>query len=198
MRLPGGPWRWRTLVDARPGVVRQWVSCTISPATMVMTADTDEVHPVSKEYFSEAIGTLRAASRTEVAARIMAPINAVHVTAGDEVAIGDLLIELDRRDIDPSDITGYESEEFTHMAVAVAVVSGVADVGLGILSAARALDLDFLPVTSERYELVVPESGFLTEPIRRLLEVIRSDEFARRVSRLGGYRTSETGDVADL
>ncbi len=65
--------------------------------------------------------------------------------------------ELAKRGIPAGDISGYETEEFTHMAVAVAVMSGAADAGLGIRSAARALDLDFLPVTSERYDLIIPE-----------------------------------------
>jgi len=105
--------------------------------------------------------------------------------------------ELDRRGIPAGGIAGYETEEFTHMAVAVAVVSGAADVGLGVKSAARALDLDFIPVTKERYDLIVPEVFFTTLPLRRLLDVIRSPEFARRVGELGGYDTARTGQVTD-
>jgi molybdopterin molybdotransferase/putative molybdopterin biosynthesis protein len=104
--------------------------------------------------------------------------------------------ELDRRGLSSGDISGYETEEFTHMAVAVAVVSGAADVGLGVLSAARALKLDFIPVTSESYDLIIPEAFFETPPLQRLLEVTRSAEFARRVNELGGYDTTRTGQVA--
>jgi len=82
------------------------------------------------------------------------------------------------------------------MAVAVAIVSGAADVGLGVRSAARALDLDFLPVTSERYDLIIPEAHFAEPRLQHLLEVIRGPEFARRVNELGGYDTTETGRVA--
>lgn len=103
--------------------------------------------------------------------------------------------ELQRLGVSASEISGYETEEFTHMAVAVAVVSGAADAGLGVLSAARALELDFIPVTSERYELVIPEEFFETPAIQSLLEVIRSREFAERVGALGGYATAETGTV---
>jgi putative molybdopterin biosynthesis protein len=103
--------------------------------------------------------------------------------------------ELERRAIAAADIAGYETEEFTHMAVAVAVASGAADAGLGILSAARALDLDFVPVTTESYDLVIPEEHFDTPPVRRLLDVIRSEEFAARVAELGGYDTEKTGSV---
>jgi putative molybdopterin biosynthesis protein len=103
--------------------------------------------------------------------------------------------ELEKLGIAKNEIAGYETEEFTHMAVAVAVVSGAADVGLGVLSAARALDLEFIPVTSEQYELVIAERYFETEPIQKLLAVIRSEAFAKRVGELGGYRTDQTGRV---
>jgi putative molybdopterin biosynthesis protein len=103
--------------------------------------------------------------------------------------------ELEKRGIPAAGIMGYQSEEFTHMAVAVAVVSGAADVGLGVLSAARALGLDFLPVVSERYELIIPEVYFATAAVQSVLEVIRSEDFARRVAELGGYSTAETGRV---
>jgi len=106
--------------------------------------------------------------------------------------------ELDERGIPASDISGYETEEFTHMAVAVAVTSGAADVGLGVKSAAKALELDFIPVTSERYDLIIPEVFFETPPLERLLGVIRSPEFARRVDELGGYSTAQTGQVIGL
>jgi putative molybdopterin biosynthesis protein len=92
-----------------------------------------------------------------------------------------------------SRIRGYDQEEFTHMAVAVAVLSGRADVGLGIYAAARALDLDFIPVVQEEYDLVIPEKYWGEEKIQALLAVIHSSEFQRAVSALGGYDLSITG-----
>ena len=62
--------------------------------------------------------------------------------------------------IEPSTITGYEREEFTHLMVAAAVASGTADVGLGILAAARALSLDFVPLLQERYDLIIPTEHY--------------------------------------
>lgn len=101
--------------------------------------------------------------------------------------------ELAKRGISAQRISGYETEEFTHMAIAVAVVSGAADVGLGVLSAARALELDFIPVTSERYDLIIPEAHWGSASVQSVLEVIRSEEFQRRVTALGGYDTAMTG-----
>lgn len=97
--------------------------------------------------------------------------------------------------IDPDKITGYANEEFTHMSVAVAVLSGTADVGLGIYAAARALDLDFIPVVTEEYDLAVAEAFFEDEKIRFMLDVIRSEDFKNQVKTLGGYDTSKTGTV---
>ncbi len=102
---------------------------------------------------------------------------------------------LGRLGIDPTDIQGYDSEEFTHMTVAAAVVSGVADAGLGIYAAARALNLDFVPVVTEQYDLIIPEDYFESESMQILLETIRTDEFKRRVEALGGYHTERTGEV---
>ena len=97
--------------------------------------------------------------------------------------------------IDPSAIAGYTDEEFTHMAVAVAVLSGTADVGLGIQAAAKALDLDFIPVVTEQYDLVIPGRFFDAVGIQVLLETIRTDRFKQRVEALGGYSTAETGKI---
>ena len=106
--------------------------------------------------------------------------------------------ELDRRSMDSSGIIGYETIEFTHMAVAVAVLSGAADVGLGIRAAARALGLEFIDVVYENYELVIPEEFFDSTPIETLLEIINSAEFAKRVMKLGGYDTSLTGQTRSI
>jgi putative molybdopterin biosynthesis protein len=97
--------------------------------------------------------------------------------------------------IDPAAIAGYTDEEFTHMAVAVAVLSGTADVGLGIQAAAKALDLDFIPVVTEQYDLVIPGRFFDGVGIQVLLETIRTDRFKQRVEALGGYSTAKTGKI---
>ncbi|MCH9010275.1 MAG: molybdopterin biosynthesis protein, partial [Chloroflexi bacterium] len=92
-------------------------------------------------------------------------------------------------------ITGYEREEYTHLAVAAAVAGGKADVGLGILSAARAMDLDFVPLLSEQYDLVIPSEFYESELLKPLLDLIKSDDFKNEVESLGGYDTSQTGKV---
>lgn len=103
--------------------------------------------------------------------------------------------ELEQRAIDPSQINGYEREEYTHLAVAAAVASGVADVGLGIMAAARALDLDFVPLASERYELVIPAEYYDSSLLRPFLDTIQDDRFKAAVDDLPGYDTSLMGQT---
>ncbi|MBW2642386.1 MAG: molybdopterin biosynthesis protein, partial [Deltaproteobacteria bacterium] len=97
--------------------------------------------------------------------------------------------------IEPSCVNGYENEEFTHMSVAVAVLSGAVDVALGIYAAAKALNLDFIPVVTEQYDLIIPEIYYESENIRILLKTINSPEFKKRVESLGGYSTEKTGEI---
>ncbi len=97
--------------------------------------------------------------------------------------------------ISPRAIQGYERQEYTHLAVAAAVASGAADCGMGILAAARALDLDFVPLDHERYDLVLPAEHYSSPLLAPLLDIIRDPAFAARVEALGGYGTPEMGRV---
>jgi putative molybdopterin biosynthesis protein len=94
-----------------------------------------------------------------------------------------------------SAIAGYSREEFTHMGVAVAVKSGLADVGLGIEPAAAALGLGFVPVETEDYDLVMLEEFAASELGSLVLATVGSGEFAAAVSRLPGYDASRSGAI---
>ena len=102
---------------------------------------------------------------------------------------------LRQQGLDPCEVQGYERQEFTHLAVAAAVASGAADTGMGILAAARALDLDFVPLDLERYDLVIPAEHYAGEVMAPLLEIIRDPAFATRARALGGYATPQMGQV---
>jgi putative molybdopterin biosynthesis protein len=78
------------------------------------------------------------------------------------------------------------------------VLSGAEDAGLGIYAAAKALNLEFIPVVTEQYDLAIPLEHFDTQPIQILLEVINSRIFKQRVDALGGYNTRNTGNVIDI
>lgn len=99
--------------------------------------------------------------------------------------------------INPRDVQGYDNEEFTHMAVAVNVLTGAASCGLGIYAAAKALDLDFVPLAHERYDLVIPTEFMDDARVRTLLKVIRSDDVKTRIRQQGGYEIDLTGRVME-
>ena len=104
---------------------------------------------------------------------------------------------LKKQSIDFSVITGYEMEEYTHMGVAVNVLSGAADVGIGIQSAANALHLDFIPIVREQYDIVIPKIYWELNMIQAMVSVVRSPLFQERVRRLGGYHTEKTGQLIE-
>lgn len=90
-------------------------------------------------------------------------------------------------------VAGYEREEWGHLAVAAAVASGNADVGIGVKAAAVAMGLDFLPLEEERYDLVIPEHFISEGPVQVLLDLLRRPVLHRRVESLGGYDASNMG-----
>jgi putative molybdopterin biosynthesis protein len=97
--------------------------------------------------------------------------------------------------ITPEPITGYDHDEFTHMAVAVDVLSGAADCGIGIFAAANALNLDFVPIAREQYDLLVPSAMVDLPNIQAVLQTIQSTHFRDRVVALGGYDPSQSGHL---
>jgi len=103
--------------------------------------------------------------------------------------------KLDRLGISPESIRGYDHDEFTHMAVAVDVLSGAADCGMGIFAAAKALDLDFVPIETEQYDLIIPSTILDQANIQAVLDTIRSGHFRERVLKLGGYDPSNSGQL---
>ena len=100
--------------------------------------------------------------------------------------------------IEPDELHGYDREEYTHLAIAAAVAGGRADVGLGILSAANAMGLDFVPLLSEQYDLVIPSEHYEDEKVQFVLSVTRSDTFREEVDGLGGYDTSSMGQATRI
>jgi len=103
--------------------------------------------------------------------------------------------ELKKRGLEASQVVGYEREVFTHLAVAAAVASGAADAGLGILAAAQALHLDFVPIAEERYDLALRKDFLELPRVQAVLELITTPEFRARVEALGGYDLRDVGRV---
>ena len=102
---------------------------------------------------------------------------------------------LNQLGIQPDSIKGYDHEEFTHMTVAVDTLSGAADCGLGIYAAAKALNLDFIPVEQEQYDLIIPQDMTKMTNIQKVLKTIGEPSFKKRVEALGGYDASQSGEL---
>jgi putative molybdopterin biosynthesis protein len=97
--------------------------------------------------------------------------------------------------ISKESIAGYNHEEYTHLGVASAVASGRADCGLGVAAAAQALDLDFVPLFQERYDLVIPKQYSEDELLAPLFDLLADSHFRRAVSTLKGYDVSVMGTL---
>src|SRR5215467_9728674 len=104
---------------------------------------------------------------------------------------------LQEQNIEPAQINGYYTEEFTHLAVAAAIASGVASVGIGIEAAARRLKLDFIPLFVEDYYLLGKRETIERADVATIVGLIKSDDFAALVKEIPGYDTSHTGEVAN-
>jgi len=83
----------------------------------------------------------------------------------------------------------------SHIETGIAVLMGNADIGLGIEGAARLLDLAFIPVHEESFDLVIRRNSFFERPVQNLLELLNSDDFADTARLLGGYDISESGKI---
>ncbi|KUG04136.1 molybdopterin biosynthesis protein moea / periplasmic molybdate-binding domain [hydrocarbon metagenome] len=102
---------------------------------------------------------------------------------------------LEKNNIHPSSVNGYNREEYTHLAVAAAVKNDAADCALGIYASAKALNLDFIPISEERYDLCILPDLLAEQDLDLLMQVISSSIFKNRVMAFGGYSTDNTGQV---
>ena len=103
-----------------------------------------------------------------------------------------------RDGVDPAAVYGYDREEITHNSVAVQIASGSADAGMGIYSAAKLYDLDFLPVCVEEYDLLIPDTAWGSPMVRQLIATLKSAAFAARITAMGGYTLDRPGEIIDV
>ncbi len=113
--------------------------------------------------------------------------------AGTRLLFDHLLAEAG---IAPQQVSGYDNEQITHLAVAAAVRSGQADAGMGVLAAARALELDFIPLATERYDLALPLEHAEVPQVQATLDLLYDRDFRAAVAALPGYDVSQMGAVA--
>lgn len=97
--------------------------------------------------------------------------------------------------IDTASVYGYEREEFTHTSVAAQIASDSADAGMGIYSAAKMYDLSFIPICTEQYDLLIPDSAWDTPLVQEMIRILKSRVFAEKLEELGGYTLQTPGEV---
>jgi len=100
--------------------------------------------------------------------------------------------------VETSQIFGYDRAEFTHNAVAAIIAGDSADAGLGIYSAAKLHDLDFVPVCKEQYDLLITNQSWELPMVQKLIAVLSSKMFKERISSLGGYEIDNPGTVREV
>jgi excisionase family DNA binding protein len=103
--------------------------------------------------------------------------------------------ELARARLDVKKISGYDTVVSTHLEVGLKVLGGVADVGVATRTTAQLLGLEFIPLTRERFDMLIRKDRFLTRGIQVLLGIVGSREFRERVDTLGGYDVAESGRI---
>lgn len=105
---------------------------------------------------------------------------------------------LKKQNINPKDISGYEREEFTHIAVAAVIAAGDADCGLGVYSAAKLMGLEFIELGNEEYDFAVPVEFLDMDMIKEFIKVIKTDVFKGELDKLCGYDYSNIGEIIKL
>lgn len=103
--------------------------------------------------------------------------------------------ELKNRGINHNNISGYENEVYTHFEVGLSLISGEADVGIASAAAAKILDLNFLPLASERFDMILDKNTFFQPAIQAFIETLQSSQFKNRVGKIGNYNFKDAGRV---
>ena len=103
-----------------------------------------------------------------------------------------------QENLDAAAIYGYDREEMTHTSVAAQIVSGSADAGMGIYSAAKLYDLDFVPICIEEYDIIIPDHAWETPMVQEMIETMKSEAFKEKLLALGGYTVENPGEIIPL
>ena len=103
-----------------------------------------------------------------------------------------------QENLDTASIYGYDREELTHTSVAAQIVSGSADAGMGIYSAAKLYDLDFISICIEEYDLIIPDHAWETPQVQQMIATMKSEAFKEKILALGGYTVENPGEIIPL
>lgn len=183
-------------------------SAHIAPIHL-LDKDTGEYNiPFIKKYFEQDMALIKGLGRTQ---GIVVPkgnpkgIKSVAELKGGKFSFANrqngagtrLLFDyqLSKYGIDKDEVVGYEKEYTTHLSVASAVLNGVVDCGMAVLSAANIMGLDFIPVGEESYDFLVRADMLEDERIKKFIATIKSPEFRAKVEEIGGYTFNDIGKV---
>ena len=97
--------------------------------------------------------------------------------------------------IPPSEIKGYEKEVYTHLEIGISVLSKESDVGIGTIAVSKFFGLSFIPITTENFDMVLDQSTFFEKGVQAFVEVLNSDGFRKRISKLGNYDFKNSGKI---
>ena len=153
------------------GFARRSQGLMVAPGNPLRLRDMDDVARLQARFVNRALGT------------------------GTRLLVDELLLQSQLLE---ADVDGYHRTEGSHAAVAMAVVGGTADVGVGTEYAARQHGLDFIPLVQERYLLVCLKTSLETPAMQRLLQHLTSAAWAQRLLTLPGYAPDHCGEVASM
>ena len=154
--------------------------------------------PVVVNLFYRQIGFLIAKSKSDIfkgwKSLTHKKIRIVNRQSGSGIRIL-LDYELKNRGISSSDISGYNNEVYTHFEVGLSLISGEADVGIASAAVAKILDLNFQPLVSERFDMILDKNTFFQPAIQTFIETLQSDQFKNRVGKIGNYNFKDAGRI---
>lgn len=104
-------------------------------------------------------------------------------------------VHLERLGIPPTTVSGYEQEVYTHFDVGVCVLSGEADVGIATGAVSKLLDLPFIPITRESFDMVLDQTTYFEKGVQNLMDVLRAEDFRKRIEGLGSYDFKDSGKI---
>jgi excisionase family DNA binding protein len=97
--------------------------------------------------------------------------------------------------ISHSEIKGYEKEVYTHLEVGISILSKEADVGLATVAVSKFFGLSFIPITTESFDMILDQSTFFEKGVQAFMEVLNSDGFRKRITKLGNYDFTNSGKI---
>jgi len=97
--------------------------------------------------------------------------------------------------IPSSGIQGYEREVYTHLEVGISILSKESDVGIATVAVSKFFGLSFIPITTESFDMILEQSTFFEKGVQALVEVLNSEEFRKRITKLGNYDFKNSGKI---